>query len=391
MERPDDPPSFCAARIAHRPMTTVLPKRLAGRTPTVQWTVPIALSIAASAALAATGLPAALLLGPMVAAIVVAANGAKLRIPRRTSLPVQAVIGCMIAKMLPSPIFTQIGAHWPLFAFGVLSVVVASALLGWLLMRLRVLPGSTAVWGLSPGAATVMILMAEAHDADVQMVALLQYLRVLIVATVASTAAAFVCAGAHHAAHTAWFAPVAWGPFAATLALAAIGGLLGRRLPVSAGALLVPLVVGVVLIRAGWLTIELPRWLLAVAYALVGWRIGLQFTPGLLRHAARSLPRLTACAISLVAVCAALAVLLVATLHVDPLTAWLAMSPGGADSVAIIAASTNVDVPFVIAMQMMRFIVVLFAAPPLARLLMRHAPAARQDHTEIPDDIPHPR
>lgn len=83
--------------------------------------------------------------------------------------------------------------------------------------------------------------------------------------------------------------------------------------------------------------------------------------------------------------------LLVATLHVDPLTAWLAMSPGGADSVAIIAASTNVDVPFVIAMQMMRFIVVLFAAPPLARLLMRHAPAARQDHSEIPDDIPHPR
>jgi len=90
-------------------------------------------------------------------------------------------------------------------------------------------------------------------------------------------------------------------------------------------------------------------------------------------------------AASLVRICAALTVLLVWTLHVDPLTAWLAMSPGGADSVAIIAASTNVGVPFVVAMQMIRFIVVLFAAPPLARLLMRYAPAARCDRTEMPD------
>lgn len=355
-------------------MTSTLSKRLAGATPVMQWTVTIALSVAASAVLAAIGLPAALLLGPMLAGIVVSATGAKLRVPRQTSLPVQAIIGCMIAKMLPPAIFTQIGAHWPLFTFGVVSVIAASTLLGWLLMRLRVLPGSTAVWGLSPGAATVMILMAEAHDADAQMVALLQYLRVLIVATVASVAALLLGAGVHPTAHASWFAPVAWGPFAATLALAVVGGLLGCRLPVSAGPLLVPLVVGAALTRAGWLVIELPHGLLAIAYALVGWRVGLQFSPALLRHAARALPRLAACAAALVVACAALAALLVRALHVDPLTAWLAMSPGGADSVAIIAASTNVDVSFVIAMQMMRFIVVLFTAPTLARLLMRYAP-----------------
>jgi len=39
---------------------------------------------------------------------------------------------------------------------------------------------------------------------------------------------------------------------------------------VSAGALLVPLVAGVALSRAGWLTNGLPRWLLVLAYALVG-------------------------------------------------------------------------------------------------------------------------
>lgn len=40
-----------------------------------------------------------------------------------------------------------------------------------------------------------------------------------------------------------------------------------------------------------------------------------------------------------------------------PLTAYLATSPGGADSVAIIAASAHVEISFVMAMQLARFLV----------------------------------
>ena len=40
------------------------------------------------------------------------------------------------------------------------------------------LPGTTAVWGSSPGAATAMVLMAEAFGADARLVAFMQYLRV---------------------------------------------------------------------------------------------------------------------------------------------------------------------------------------------------------------------
>lgn len=55
-------------------MTPALPKRLAGTTPAVQWSVLIALSGALSALLAAIGLPAALLLGPMLAGIAASTN-----------------------------------------------------------------------------------------------------------------------------------------------------------------------------------------------------------------------------------------------------------------------------------------------------------------------------
>jgi uncharacterized membrane protein AbrB (regulator of aidB expression) len=64
---------------------------------------------------------------------------------------------------------------------------------------------------------------------------------------------------------------------------------------------------------------------------------------------------------------------LAAATHVDPLTAYLATSPGGVDSVAIIAAGSNVNLPFVMAMQTARFLVILSIGPSLARFMTRRA------------------
>ena len=58
---------------------------------------------------------------------------------------------------------------------------------------------------------------------------------------------------------------------------------------------------------------------------------------------------------------------------IDPLTAYLATSPGGSDSVAIIAASSNVDVSFVMAMQTVRMIAVLFIGPVLTKYIVTHS------------------
>jgi uncharacterized membrane protein AbrB (regulator of aidB expression) len=52
------------------------------------------------------------------------------------------------------------------------------------------------------------------------------------------------------------------------------------------------------------------------------------------------------------------------------LTAYLATSPGGMDSVAIIAAAAQ-HVAFVMALQSARFLVVLLVGPSVARLVAR--------------------
>ena len=58
---------------------------------------------------------------------------------------------------------------------------------------------------------------------------------------------------------------------------------------------------------------------------------------------------------------------------VRTMTAYLATSPGGADSVAIIAASSQVDLPFVMAMQVARFMLVLLVGPTVAKMVARWA------------------
>ena len=254
------------------------------------------------------------------------------------------------------------------------TVILFAAALGYVLTRLKVLPGTTAVWGSSAGAATAMVLMSGAFGGDMRLVAVMQYLRVACVGLVASLVArAFLPAGAAAPASIVWFPPVAPGPLLATLALGVGGAIVGVKSKIPAGALLVPMFVGAPLSASHLLTITLPPWLLAICYALVGWSIGLRFTREAILYAWKQLPIILASIFTLIALCGGLAFALHEAAGTDALTAYLATSPGGADAVAIIAASSRVDLPFVMAMQIGRLLVALLVGPTLARTIARWA------------------
>jgi membrane AbrB-like protein len=346
-----------------------------------QWLVLVAGSLLLSALLGLLELPAALLLGPMIVAVLVEVGGGQIRLPRILLYTCQALIGCMVARALTPDLLSIFGARWPMLLAVVLSVIAMSALIGWLMSRWRILPGTTAVWGLSPGAASAMVLMAGAFGADARLVAFMQYFRVVLVATVA-TLVARVCVGSQAAASAPiWFPALHVQAFAATLAIALGGGLIGRMARIPAGIFLVPMLGGAVLHFTGSVAIELPPWLLAVSYAFLGWSIGLGFTREILAHALRTLPQTALAVLTLMLFAGGLAAALVRVFGIDPLTAYLATSPGGADSVAIIAASARVNVSFVMAMQTMRFLMVLVLGPAVSRFVARHIPAS-------PDALP---
>ncbi|MCO1612975.1 AbrB family transcriptional regulator, partial [Escherichia coli] len=81
------------------------------------------------------------------------------------------------------------------------------------------------------------------------------------------------------------------------------------------------------------ITIELPEWLLAMAYMAIGWRIGLGFDKQILLRALRPLPQILLSIFALLAICAGMAWGLTRFMHIDFMTAYLATSPGGLDTV----------------------------------------------------------
>ncbi|MBY5339789.1 AbrB family transcriptional regulator [Rhizobium leguminosarum bv. viciae] len=341
-----------------------------------KWALLLALSTALVVFLELFALPASLLIGPMVAAIALALTigKGKLRVPFWSLQFGQVLVGLMMARTITPDILGTMAKDAPLFLLFIFSVIAIATGLGWLLTRWQVLPGTTAVWGSSPGGASAMVIMSEAYGADARLVAFMQYLRVVFVAVGASVVSRlWVAADGAEPPPLVLFPEIDWPAFAATMAFAAFCAYGVRRLRLQGGTIIVPLFLGALLQGMGLLKIELPMWLLAIAYALVGWSIGLRFTRSILKHVARALPRVSACIVLLMALCGCMAVALHVFAGIDPLTAYLATSPGGADSVAIIAASSDVDVPFVMAMQTGRFLVILMIGPTLARFIARRS------------------
>jgi membrane AbrB-like protein len=334
-----------------------------------RWAVLIALSAVIAGLLELVGLPAGLLLGPMIAAVVLAVRGWSLTVPTSAFRGAQAAVGTLIAGSITTGIVATVADHWPVFLMVNFVTLAASSVLGYLLSRWQVLPGTVAVWGSTPGAASAMVLMAQAYGADSRLVAVMTYTRVVCVAVVASVLAAVMVGGGKGHHPVTWFAAVDPLVVLRTIGVAGVGAGLGIALRLPAGALLGSLIAGAALNVTGVAQPVLPQWLLAISYAVVGWRIGLSFTRDTLRVAGKAMPRILLSVALLIAFCGGIAAALARWWGVDPVTAYLATSPGGMDSVAIIAASSPVDVPFVMALQVMRFLGVLVIGPPLAKFV----------------------
>ncbi|MFC2969391.1 AbrB family transcriptional regulator [Acidimangrovimonas pyrenivorans] len=351
------------------------PARLSRLPRPVRWFLLILLSTLLIAPMAAIQLPASFMLGAMIAAIALQVSGAELKLARGLLLPAEGLLGVLLAAAITPAALATFTSDAPLFLAIGLAILALSTVVSWGLLRSGRLPGSTAVWGLSPGAATVMMLMSEAFGADQRLVAFMQYLRVLIVAIVAPLIAHFWGApgGAGPTAAAAAGAGLDWFAFGQSLAITALGIALALATRMPGGTILLPFALGGVLHAAGLVSIQLPDMLMSVCYVLLGWSVGQSFTMQALRHAVSVLPQVLGSILLMIALCIGLGALVSWGLGIDALSAYLATSPGGLSSVAIIAATSRVDLAFVIAMQTLRFVLVLLLGPPLARLLAARA------------------
>jgi uncharacterized membrane protein AbrB (regulator of aidB expression) len=124
---------------------SVRPLTLSARPAALHWAALIGGTLAFVALFRLGGLPAALLLGAMAGAILVASFEGRVTIPPRLFILAQGVIGCLIAKAIGAASMGTMLKQWPIFLIGIGAVMAFAAGLGVLLARWKVLPGTTPI------------------------------------------------------------------------------------------------------------------------------------------------------------------------------------------------------------------------------------------------------
>jgi uncharacterized protein len=326
------------------------------------------------------GLPAGWLVGPMLVAVVSAlAWPGHPTVPRWGRLASLAVVGGVLGATFRPSVLPLIAANWLPVCLVVGGTLLLSLAAGMLLARIARLDRRTAALGTLPGAASGMLAMSGPLGADPRLVAVMQYTRVVVVvfsATLVSRLGLVPGSAPTDVSAQGLQAPASgepalvqagWLTYALTALVAALGAWAGTRLRLPAGALMGPLVLGVGLEELGVAHLAWPPGVPQAAFLVLGLWVGLLFDRASIKTAGRLFPVVLASAAGLVVACAGLGWSLTALTDIDGLTAYLATTPGGIDSVAIMALGSGADAPLVLAVQTLRLFAVVLAGALLGR------------------------
>jgi uncharacterized protein len=326
------------------------------------------------------GVPAGWLVGPMLVAVALAlAWPESPTVPRWGRVASLTVVGGVLAAAFRPSVFPLIAANWLPVLLVVGSTLLLSLAVGFLLAWVTHLDRKTAALGTLPGAASGMLAMSGSIGADPRLVAVMQYTRVIVVVFSAVLVARFglVPGTAPHpipaqglqstTSQGTFLVQDAWLVYALTALAAMLGAWTGTRLRLPAGALIGPLVFGVALEMLGVMRLTWPPGVPQTAFLVIGLWAGLLFDRASIKSVGRLFPFVLASAAGLTVACVGLGWALTIITPIDGLTAYLATTPGGIDSVAVIALESGADAPLVLAVQMLRLFAVILAGSLLGR------------------------
>jgi membrane AbrB-like protein len=337
----------------------------------VSWTVLVILVSGVSALLTIAGFPSPLLFGGLLAGLVFAlTTGRDIAVPGWAVTIAQAIIGVIVGAAVDFGTLADLGGDWPVvLAISVLTVVL-SVVVGQLLRLHRGVTPLTASFASVAGGASGITAVARELGADDRVVTVIQYLRVLVVllampAAVSTIFDADTGTGAEVVGPVTTTAGIVYSVLAVVLGVV-VGRVLHLPSPAVLGALLASVALRTV---PAFSAVDVPAWIQGVGFLLIGLQVGLRFTVDSLRTIGRMLPTALLVIAIIVGVCAAFGLLLAELTGVSRLDAYLATTPGGLYAVLATSADTGGDVTFVTAMQLIRLLLVLLAAPLLGRWL----------------------
>ncbi|MCB2110070.1 MAG: AbrB family transcriptional regulator [Defluviimonas sp.] len=336
--------------------------RLFGRPhwPTVLLTYVLALS--GGFAAKAAHLPLPMLLGSLVATGAATIGGLRPlghlpQAPQKIRMMFIPVIGVAIGGSARPEILEQAGEWLPSLAALCLFIPVAHYM-GFRLYAAQGVDRLTAFYGAAPGGLVETVQMGEDAGADIQMLAMLQFLRLIV--TIVFIPLAFTWLEGH-AVGSASGARVTGGELgvrevAVLLACGVFGALAGLRLRLPAGHVIGPIVLSGGAHMAGLTHAVPPGWLVSATQVVIGTSLGVRFA-GMPKARILTALRMalvnSACVIGLATGFA----FAVAPLADEPVRAvFLAFAPGGLVEMGLIALSLKLSILYVTAHHLLRIV-----------------------------------
>jgi membrane AbrB-like protein len=341
----------------------------------LRWTLLIAVTTGVAIPLTRIGVPSAALFAALVVGIVLAlVSLAPSQVPRKAGVAAQGVLGVYIGTMVHEDAVGALGSDWAIVVAVAVATLLLSLIAGALLGLHRDVTPLTGSLALVAGGASGLVAIARELGGDDRVVSVVQYLRVGLVTASMPVVVTLV----YHADKTRGAAPLSQTNTAPwylsvgmLIVLVLVGATLGRLIHLPGAGLLGPLALTVVLELTGMsFGLAVPMVLVQIGYMLIGWQAGLAFTIESLRAIGRMLPAAIGLIIVLGVATAGLGVVLAHFAGLTPLEGYLATSPGGVYAVLATAVETDSNVTFIIAAQVVRILLMLFAAPLMARAVV---------------------
>lgn len=339
----------------------------------------MAIAMAAGWLFTFLNIPVGWLLGPMVAGILLAVGWRESRpLPKSLNVVGQAIVALTTATRF-SPDTLVLAKTYALPLLACVAVTGAMSLLnGYLLWRWAKIDRATGFLGCIPGAGPSLVAMSEQMGADAIAVAVLQYLRILLVAFIIPSLAGFWFADAPVSEIAIALPEVSGTPAAPSLlnwgVLAACGGLgiwLGPRLRLPSPLFLGPFLAGLLGLSVWPYSLEMPPLAFTAGLLLLGLATGLKFDGKTARKLIKAVLIEVVLVLVLIASCLGAGYAFHLVTQVDTMTAILGSTPGGLTAMIATVIELGGDSGLVMAMQMTRMLLILLLVPWVLQLMLR--------------------
>lgn len=324
--------------------------------------------------------PVGWLIGPMVAGILYAVfRGKPQPLP-----PIFFIVGQAIVAIATATGFSlhTLGLMKTYALPLMICIVITggmSVLNGYLLGRWGNLDRATGFLSCVPGASYSLIAMSEAMGADAIAVALLQYLRILLVAVIVPTLVGYWFAGDTTIPSVISIPLQTLPSLPPVFNLAILGGcgvlgiLLGEKFHLPSSLFFGPFIVSLIVFWTIPHSIKMPSLLFTVGLLFVGFSIGLKFDWNNAKTLWKAVLIEIVLVLILILFCLGAGYIFHEITQVDTMTAILGSTPGGITAMIATVIQLGGDSGIVLAMQMTRMLLILLISPWFGNLLIKNS------------------